>query len=190
MQNNIALREEMESEVSGNWFCAGTIIKSSSLLVVDYYPNYKNRPDEVQIKFPGGKKKQNTTRFDRNPKDTLFAEIKEEVLLESGKIVSFNPFYKRFESGKIVREDHTKYFSVMQVNGDFRKDPLFEEIEIDETGRSFKEKISPPRFEKVEILAKTIFNGHKPALKVLSEIMAVNNEHFMWALVFLDDQGF
>jgi len=57
MYNNVKLRIEMETKTDDDWFCAGTVIKEDSLLVVDYFPDCKNSPDNMQIKFPGGKKK-------------------------------------------------------------------------------------------------------------------------------------
>jgi len=116
--------------------------------------------------------------------------MNEEVLSQGGLIKSFTPFYKRFSYGGEHGKSHTKYFSILQIAGRLRKKTLFEECEIDEHGRKSKEKLLPPRFEKVEVLAKKMFAGHKPALKALLDILAIERESFMWSLVDLEEQGF
>jgi len=180
------LIEEMERPISEgeNVFCAGTEVSGETVLVVDYEPDYKKNPGYVQIKFPGGKNKDNGVRNDVTPYDTLCAEMDEELFSGNGKIISYEPFYMSRHT------THTKYFSLMDTSGVYRQRPLIEEEEIDEEGRKSNERIGKPRWEKVSVLVNTMFDGHKPALKALCEYMADKKEEFAWAIVDLERKGF
>jgi len=180
------LIEEMERPISEgeNVFCAGTEISGETVLVVDYEPDYKNRPGYVQIKFPGGKNKSNGIRKDITPYDTLCSEMDEELFSGNGKIISYEPFYV---SRHLM---HTKYFSLLDTSGVYRQRSLIEDEEVDEKGRISCERIGRPRWEKVSVLVNTMFDGHKPALKALCERYASVSEEFIWAAMTLDRNGF
>jgi len=182
------LAEEMERPIpkGETVFCAGTMVRGEMVLVVDYEPNYENRPGYVQIKFPGGKNKDNGIRKDTTPYDTLCFEMNEELFGGWGKVMSYKPFHVSRTEGPA----HTKFFSLLEVSGGFRQSSLIEEKEIDEKGRISYERIGRPRWEKVGVLVSTMFDGNKSALKALCERYASMSEEFMWAALKLDRNGF
>lgn len=175
VQKITALKKEMQ-EARSNYFCAATIVVGGTVMVVEYYPDYKERPDEVQLKFPGGKKK--PERGDRTPYDTLIAEIEEEVLSdEGGRVTSWIPFHKVIKGG-----GHIQYFCLVVIEeGVLRQNLRFEDKEEDERGRVTRELIGVPHFVDVTRLADTIFYSHRSALKALCALFATSNIEFAQA---------
>jgi len=196
--DNAELRNKMKAPIEGSCFCCATVFDPEDvtrLLVIDYLPDWKKNPDWVQIKFAGGTNDTDGGRNDETPAHTLFAEIKEEVLGEDGVIVEWVPFWDKYMPPRSSDDgdSHTKYASVIEISGDLRKDDFIEGKE--EEGSLHEEKLKPPRFESVTVLAGRspgdgMFKGHKPILKELCRLMQGEHRDYVYAFEELCKQGF
>lgn len=166
------LREKMErrQDPKDCWFCCGLVPIETRILAVEYWPDYVNRPDYVQIKFPGGTG--DVGAGDNTPAKTLITEMLAEVLGPSGHVVSWKPFHEivipcREHPGG----NHIKFGSIVELSGELRDIDYYEGRDTTEDGCETNERLGPPEFWEAEDLVEQLFPGHRPFLLALARIM-------------------
>lgn len=153
-----------------SWFSAALIpdpVAAHKLLVVRYWFEWDpQRPGTVgrhQVKFPGGSK---NTSIDLTPEDTLGRELSEEVFSKGG-LLTHSLLHSETHRGGGGRHHTKHFFLVQQFQGEFRREDLFEKEHgtAENPGGPLRtERIGPPDFVTVGILARTIFRRHAGAL--------------------------
>lgn len=155
------------------------------VLVVDYKRDWQKKPDEVDIKFPGG----SGNIDDETPFHTLVREGKEEILggTSGALIEEIFPVCKEVKPARNAREtDHMRYGTVVQPNMSILPYVVREGRHVDERGRVTDEEVSNHRYVDVEELARKIFFGHRGFLRELCRVLAPHIPEYGWALQELE----
>ncbi len=139
---------------------------TTQLLVIRYYPDYRNDPGRFKVKFPGGTQKPS----DIDPVYTLIREMREEVLARDGVVNAQELVFTNEFPG------HKKYFFLVGFLGNFRSEPMEEESS---NGRV--EHLGVPFYMDVRELWHVIHPGHRAALKAIIYHMAGRRPEWAWA---------
>lgn len=155
-------------EQQSEYFCAGTKSPTGTtkLLVIRYYPDYRNDPERFKVKFPGGTQKPS----DIDPVHTLIREMREEVLARDGVVTTQELVFTD------ELPDHKKHFFLVGFLGNFRSEPMQEESS---NGRV--ERLGVPFYMDVRELWYAIHPGHRAALKAIIRYLAALRSEWAWA---------
>ena len=162
------LFSEMLGHPAPSWFCCGTVVCNTEVLVIKYFRHYKRYPDRFVYKFPGG----SGEGVYCTPATTLEREVRQEVLAPDGKLTSWTPFCR------IRKGSHFQYAAILELEGPLREKDYFEDLHTTEQEEETLEKLGPPEFVDISLLAKKeegLFFSHRPFLLALARTKLSEN---------------